>query len=235
MYEFVSVASQQELKGALKTPPLFPKTLLPVADHRGHLLGPALYVNQVRLKEVVQLLSYRYFLSGLTAGRGYSSGIVGPGSFQGSFEGPREGCESSGLGTCSAFECGSLLALHVLTNGNSNGSSNRLFSIHWTRLRLSLTFLLLFTPPQPRHWLLGMLCFLLSSPFLLTLLHFGGGVLTVEAHRLSQLHIVVLIFQIYQLWLCLVVKIEASLKIMAQLCTEWLISRLYAKPCTKFS
>lgn len=143
--------------GALKTPPLFPKTLLPVADHRGHLLGPALHVNQVRLKEVTQLLSYRYFLSGLTAGRVYSSGILGPGSFQGSFEGPRERCKSSSLGTCSAFECGSLLALTALTNGNSNGSSNRLFSIHWARLRLSLTFLLLFAPPQTRHWLLGIL------------------------------------------------------------------------------
>lgn len=61
MYEFVSVASQQELKSALKRSPFFSKTLLPVADHRGHLLGPTLYVNQVRLKEVAQLLATGIF------------------------------------------------------------------------------------------------------------------------------------------------------------------------------
>ena len=47
-------------------------------------------MNQARLKEVAQLLSWRYPLSGLTPGRVSSSDVLEPGSSKGSLEGPRE-------------------------------------------------------------------------------------------------------------------------------------------------
>lgn len=55
-----------------------------------HLLSQAMHVGKARLREVPRLLSCRYSLSELTAGRLHSSDVQGPGSPKGRLEGTGE-------------------------------------------------------------------------------------------------------------------------------------------------
>lgn len=169
MYEFISASFEQEMKDALQC---FIFTLrLPVVDHKEHLHSLALYVNQASLKGSPTDPQHRYSLSGLTAGTVYSSDALGPGSSKGSLEGSREGCESSTLYTCSAFDPVLCTAgLRCPHQGKQQKQQQQtVFSIHQTWLKcLTITSGYMTIHPTPINYSWAPRNSLPPSPFLLT-------------------------------------------------------------------